>query len=36
MQDAQVTKSLLHLCFIPNPLLQNHQKIVIIICFDAD
>ena len=29
-------KGLLNLCFIPHPLLQNHQKISIINCFDAD
>ena len=29
-------KDLLNLCFIPHPLLQNHQKIFIINCFDAD
>ena len=29
-------KGLLNLCFIPHPLLQNHQKIPIINSFDAD
>ena len=29
-------KGLLNLCFIPNPLLQKHQKIFIINYFDAD
>ena len=28
-------KSLLNLCFVPHPLLQNHHKISIINCFDA-
>ena len=28
-------KGLLNLCFIPHPLLQNHQRISIINCFDA-
>ena len=29
-------KDSLNLCFIPHPLLQNHQRISIINCFDAD
>ena len=29
-------KGLLNLCFIPHPLLQNHQRIFIINCSDAD
>ena len=29
-------KGFINLCFTPNPLLQNHQKISIINWFDAD
>ena len=35
MAEAML-KGLLNLCFIPHPFLQNHPKISIINCFDAD
>ena len=36
MADVGLQRDLLDLCFIPHPLLQNHQKISIMNWFDAD